>query len=506
MINLGWSEVTLGGVKNLVHGHSTSEQIKISAKAEDSLVHFTFLPQLRYGAASNIEFELNGSLLAKAEPFYDNPPRSENSWHVKIEPNHPVVNKVREFFKKRIMIDPDGDRYDPDSDPFDDDIDNLHYGPLDFGSFDRDYEVVDTDCSKWVLEQFDGIFEAFLTNGILRIIGQTDPFAAEAKLDCYLRESNELDSAGNTLKTPGCNPFCSYAFIELIKAAKHRGVQKKDIREVVESLAGDIWNKLKQAGLNSQPIYDTLKAHRHLDSVRDRPPGVISMATLPDLPKWEPWRDILRDSSLRKLVNETLKNLGIKHELVIRKRCTIVYQPEETSNGISEPHTSDFETIEPELAFYDRQSRVAVSQHDLGYGISTVVPVVSSILGSEKSLISIEQPELHVHPGLQTALGDAFILSAIERDNTLLIETHSEHLILRILRRIRETTERDFGDWPNSLKQACPNGIQPKDVAVLYVQPGENGSIVTHLRINELGEFIDEWPNGFFDERIREVF
>ncbi len=506
MINLGWSEVTLGGVKNLVHGHSTSKPITISAKADNSLARFTFLPQLRYGAASDIEFVLDGSLLAKAAPCCDNPPCSDNVWLVRIDPDNPVTKQVREFFKKRIMIDTDGDRYDPDVEPFEDDIADYHSNALGNDFLDPEYEFLDTDSSKWVLEQFDGIFEAFLRNGIWRIIGSTDPFAEEAKLDCYLIESTELDSAGNTLKTPGCNPFCPYAFTALIKAAKHRGVQKKDIREAVESLAGEIWKKFKNAGLNSQPIYDTLKTHRHLDSVRDRPPGIISMTALPNLPKWEPWRELMKDASLRKLVNETLGNIGINHELVLRERCTIVYHPEVTSDRVTKPHTSDFETIEPELSFYDKRSRVAVSQHDLGYGISTIVPVLSSILGTKKSLISIEQPELHVHPGLQTALGDAFILSAIERDNTLLIETHSEHLILRILRRIRETTEHDFGDWPDSLKHACPNGIRPEDVAVLYVQPGENGSVVKHLRINELGKFIDEWPNGFFDERIREVF
>jgi predicted ATPase len=77
---------------------------------------------------------------------------------------------------------------------------------------------------------------------------------------------------------------------------------------------------------------------------------------------------------------------------------------------------------------------------------------------------------------------------------------------LRILRRIRETTAGELDEWPESLRKACPNGILPKDVAVLYVEPNQNGSSVKNLRINELGEFIDEWPNGFFDERIKEIF
>jgi predicted ATPase len=61
-------------------------------------------------------------------------------------------------------------------------------------------------------------------------------------------------------------------------------------------------------------------------------------------------------------------------------------------------------------------------------------------------------------------------------------------------------------DWPEALRKACPHGIRPEDVAVLYVQPGKDGSTVEQLRVNELGEFIDEWPGGFFDERVKEVF
>ncbi len=494
VVNLGWSEVTLGGVKNLVHGHSTITPITISAKADKFLVRFIFLPQFRFGAASDIEFELNGSLLAKAEANRDNHLYPNNTWLVKIDPSNPASKEVREFFKKRILIDA------VLSSPADD-----TYTDYEFESWED--EILEPCDVNDVLEQFDEVFESFLRNGIWRVLGPSDPFAEETKFECYLRECTDPNSDGHSFTTRGCDQFSEFEIIQALREkTKHGGIQKRDLLEIAESLAGEIWSKFRSSGLNSQPLYATLKTHRHLDPVRDRPPGVISMSALPEFPKWEPWRELLRDASLRKLVNETLQNIGIIHELVLRKRCTIVYHPEKTSNSSTKPHTSDFESIEPELAFYDRRSQVTVSQHDLGYGISTIVPVVSSILGSKKSLISIEQPELHVHPGLQTALGDAFIISTIERNNTLLIETHSEHLILRILRRIRETTEGEIDDWPDALRKACPNGIRPDDVGVLYVEPSENGSIVTNLRINELGEFIDEWPNGFFDERIREVF
>lgn len=151
-----------------------------------------------------------------------------------------------------------------------------------------------------------------------------------------------------------------------------------------------------------------------------------------------------------------------------------------------------------DIYFEDVATGARIPPSNLGVGFSQMVPFVSSALSSKDRLIAIEQPELHVHPALQTELADLFIQSAKESGNRFLIETHSEHLILRVMRRIRETTR-------NSL----PNGkhpIKPEDVAILYVQPGELGSTVQELRIDEQGRFLDNWPQGFFEERLDEMF
>jgi len=105
---------------------------------------------------------------------------------------------------------------------------------------------------------------------------------------------------------------------------------------------------------------------------------------------------------------------------------------------------------------------------------------------------------LYTSEALQAELGDVFIESALgENKNTFLLETHSEHLILRILRRIRETTR---GKLPEGMV-----GITPDDVAVLYVEPGNDGATVRELRIDSQGRFIDDWPNGFFEDRLDEL-
>jgi hypothetical protein len=163
---------------------------------------------------------------------------------------------------------------------------------------------------------------------------------------------------------------------------------------------------------------------------------------------------------------------------------------------LSDPDTDILDLFS--LRLLDNLTGVHVGISDVGFGISQVLPViVQSTISIGKTLL-IEQPEYHLHPRLQAELGDMFIEAALgERRNTFLIETHSEHLILRILRRIRETAE---GTLPEDLTP-----IKPEDVAVLYVQPGDNGSRIINIPVNEEGYFDRPWPVGFFAERAREL-
>ena len=130
----------------------------------------------------------------------------------------------------------------------------------------------------------------------------------------------------------------------------------------------------------------------------------------------------------------------------------------------------------------DRRTGKRVTSRDIGVGMSQLIPVLVHAMAAQGELIAIEQPEIHIHPALQAELGDVFIESALKQGNTFLIETHSEHLILRIMRRIRETAR---GKLP-----AGKQPIRPEDVCILYVEPSESGSIVREMPINEQGELV----------------
>jgi predicted ATPase len=132
---------------------------------------------------------------------------------------------------------------------------------------------------------------------------------------------------------------------------------------------------------------------------------------------------------------------------------------------------------------------LVLSPSDVGVGYSQVLPLITQAVVSKSDLVCVEQPELHLHPAMQARLGDVFIDAALGGNNVqFLIETHSESLMLRILRRIRE------------------GRLSPDDVSVLYIDQDKNGiSHVVDLEINRAGDFVTAWPHGFFDERLDEI-
>lgn len=186
--------------------------------------------------------------------------------------------------------------------------------------------------------------------------------------------------------------------------------------------------------------------------------------------------DLLPDFLLRhpervEETNKWLKQLDIGYKLEIKSTGAF-------SGDLFEVRLMDTRRKEP----------VSVAFADVGYGISQLLPFIVQSLISDKRIISIEQPEVHVHPRLQADLGD-LLVAAIKKDhpNQFIIETHSEHLILRLQRLVRKRE------------------IKPEEVSVIYVSRRPEGAKAERLHLDEDGDFIDEWPNGFFTERLREL-
>lgn len=145
------------------------------------------------------------------------------------------------------------------------------------------------------------------------------------------------------------------------------------------------------------------------------------------------------------------------------------------------------DVFEVRLIDKTRSRHLDIAFTDVGFGISQLLPIVVQCVGTKDRVISIEQPEVHIHPRLQAEIGDLLVDCVAQNGHQFLIETHSEHLILRLRRLVRE------------------GKLKPSDISVIYVGRGREGSTAQRIGIKSDGSFDREWPGGFFPERINEL-
>ncbi len=124
----------------------------------------------------------------------------------------------------------------------------------------------------------------------------------------------------------------------------------------------------------------------------------------------------------------------------------------------------------------------------VGVGVSQVLPIlVMCLLGRTDSIFILEQPELHLHPKVQTRLAD-FFLSMSLLDKQCIIETHSEYIINRLRYRIAASTDEEI----------CER------VKIIFVEKKHGASTCREVEINRYGAILD-WPEGFFDQSADEA-
>ena len=124
---------------------------------------------------------------------------------------------------------------------------------------------------------------------------------------------------------------------------------------------------------------------------------------------------------------------------------------------------------------------------DVGFGVSQILPaLVLLYYVPERSTVILEQPEIHLHPAVQSGLADVLLNVASVRNVQILVESHSEHLMRRLQRRVAE--ERVSSD----------------DVKLYFVSSHGGPAQVSDLQLNEWGE-IENWPEQFFGDEMGEI-
>ena len=140
-----------------------------------------------------------------------------------------------------------------------------------------------------------------------------------------------------------------------------------------------------------------------------------------------------------------------------------------------------------------KKSDALVDLPDVGFGVSQVLPVLTQCFyAPANSIIIMEQPEIHLHPSAQSNLADVMIdvinsrEHGVDRNTQLVIETHSEHFLRRLQRRIAE------------------GAIQPDQVAAYFVDCSKGSSALIPLEIDLFGN-IANWPPHFFGDDMGDM-
>jgi predicted ATP-dependent endonuclease of OLD family len=202
----------------------------------------------------------------------------------------------------------------------------------------------------------------------------------------------------------------------------------------------------------------------------------------------------LRRGLEEKFVGENAENIGdLLNKGSIKKEVNFWF------NKLEIPYEIDTKLVGN---FYElimkpiKKKSLSLSYRDVGLGYSLSLPLIITALTSTNSIILCEEPELHLHPKMQASLMELFMHSTINKKNQFIIETHSENILLRAQKLIRKGFKINNKDLP----------ITKDYINIFNVFNSDDGSEVQKIELDNDGEFKTHWRDGFFSERLDELF
>ena len=193
--------------------------------------------------------------------------------------------------------------------------------------------------------------------------------------------------------------------------------------------------------------------------------------------------DALLSAGVRKLKSSTKEN-GV----LIEERISEWLQKMELAHSFQLIPTGSLENKNYEVRIQKSLNSTEVTLADLGHGVADLFPLlVHCYYVPVGSTLILEQPGIHLHPKAQADLADLLIEVITERNLQILIESHSEHLLNRLQRRIAEEK------------------ISVDKTALYFCRNNEGVSNIDRLKMDEFGN-ITNWPENFFGDEMKDLF
>jgi predicted ATPase len=176
-------------------------------------------------------------------------------------------------------------------------------------------------------------------------------------------------------------------------------------------------------------------------------------------------QDRVLGGNLEKQLSNWLKRLGVADGLNIRQ---------------IDPYLFSLEILSP-------LTKTTVNITGAGFGVSQIIPaIIQGYLMPRNSTLILEQPEIHLHPKAQAILAD-LLIHLEKKGKRFIVETHSEHIILRLQRRVAERK------------------IKRDKIKIYYFDTSEAGVTIRPIKIDSKGQLLD-FPPGFMEEGLEEAY
>ena len=185
------------------------------------------------------------------------------------------------------------------------------------------------------------------------------------------------------------------------------------------------------------------------------------------------------------LTSPRLVNVNRSHKPIEQRILEWLQKMELIHSFSLEPIAENRKDYEFRVKKNPNSSEVLIT--DVGFGVSQLLPVlVLCYYVPENSTIILEQPEIHLHPKVQSDLADVLIDVVKNRNVQIILESHSEHLLLRLMRRIAEEQ------------------ISADDTSLYFCQIHDGTSEIEQLNMDAYGN-INNWPQDFFGDSTGEL-